>query len=190
MTHSWADDIVQRGLVVADLGEDLATIEKLSIALQQHDCRLIAFYGHGLEDSLLGQPNGMAGDSAIISVLSISRFPKELAGRKLYAVACLAGSRLGPALRSVDCEFIGYSEALAVPTLFENDCKAIINEGLLQWIRGSSTEAVCERLRDLWEGMALSFRQTGSKRHINLTVRSEAAAWAWFNRAAVYNNLS
>jgi hypothetical protein len=186
MTHSWAAEIVATGIVRADLEGASATLTALDAEMLRHsDCTLIAFYGHGLEDSLLGQPVTMSNPTPIVGVSNSSVFPSQLAGRKLYAVACLAGSKLGPALRSINCEFIGYSEALVIPRLFENECKSIVNEGIVKWASGTSAQAVYEKLRELWLAMAKSCGQKGSKRHINLSHRSMAGAFAYYNREAV-----
>jgi hypothetical protein len=149
--NAWAKT-VRVGLFTAhDLDGFSATEKNLRQCLQNSpDAELIAFYGHGSQESLVVR-NSAKVETPIIHASGPGILPRELNSRNVYAVACLAGVNLGPALASANCRFVGYLGNFMMVPHFEREFGSVVNRGLLAWANDGKTGAqVRKQLRRDW----------------------------------------
>jgi hypothetical protein len=143
-----------------DLDGFVATKDNLRRSVEEcPNARLLAFYGHGLADSLVVK-DSQGIESALIHMIGPGVLPKELGGRHLYAVACHSGSQLGPALAKVGCSFVGYKKAFNIAPGFETEFEDVVNRSLVTW----ATETITSReiraqLRHDWLGLSDSLTE-------------------------------
>jgi hypothetical protein len=182
-TSKWALEI-STALALADhLHGEAVTAQRLRQVLQGLDGTVIvAFYGHGTHAELLGQHLESTGNRAVlVGIEGNCVLPQELTGHKIYAVACLAGSRLGPALKVEACEFIGYSDEFVFSPAFEDRFKAIVNDALIEWARGTSANVVCNRVRQAWHTLASELTSKRPREPLHLSIKAVAAGYALMN---------
>ena len=149
--NAWAKTVRVGIFTAHDLDGFSATEKKLRECLQNSpDAELIAFYGHGSQESLIVR-NSAKVEMPLIHVSGPGVLPNELHKRNLYAVACLAGAKLGPALASANCRFVGYLKNFMVVPHFEREFGTVVNRGLLAWANEGKTGAqVRKQLRRDW----------------------------------------
>jgi hypothetical protein len=148
-----------------------ATAANLRHSLRKNPAyELIAFYGHGEYDHLVGHSA-----SRLIHVGGAGGVePAELTGRNLYAVACRAGAVLGPALKAKNCHFVGYKEDLCWVPDFEEDFGTVVNKGLIAWATQEKTsEQIESQLKEDW-ALLRKEAMHGAKRSFLVAV---AANW-------------
>jgi hypothetical protein len=143
--NAWAR-IAKVGVYTAyDLDGYSVTEENLRSCLQKFPAaELIVFYGHGEPDCLLVKSIEGVG-TALVHTVGPGVLPVELRARHVYAVACHAGSKLGPALASASCHFVGYKGGLSVVKYFEDYFGKVVNAGLVSWANEPKT---CNEIRD------------------------------------------
>jgi hypothetical protein len=151
----WAE----RAKMELDIEEDLegpsASEEELRRTLRTHaTVSLIAYYGHGEPDLLLGK-FGSESTSPLIHVRAPGVVPDELRERKLYAVACKSAADLGPALAAAGCAFVGYLGGFSFPLEFEKEFGNVVNDSLESWAREEKSSAeIGNELREAWFALA------------------------------------
>jgi hypothetical protein len=153
--NTWAKRATLKCSVAADLNGFNATEGNLRARLNTHpDAGLVAFYGHGTPESLVVQGKSKR-DIPLIQVSSPGVSPEELDGRHLYAVACNAGARLGPALAGAGCHFVGYNKKFYVVQQFEEEFGNIVNDSLVSWaVEGKTRSQIRKQLRREWLRLA------------------------------------
>ena len=179
ITNRWAQTVVLENPPAADLTGKLATEEHLRAAIKAHsEAQAIVFYGHGELDNLTAQTERIEPAAAVIHAVEGGVLPRELHGYKLYAVACYAGTKLGPALAKAGCKFIGYMREFWIPRGFEFETGNIVNEGCVAWLIEKQSQAqVIELLNKRWDDL------------IDDLTFGEAAQWPEaFNAAALFLN--
>ncbi len=114
-----------------DLDGYSATEENLRTCLEiSPNAELVVFYGHGKADCLVAQTSS-GQELPVVRTISPGVTPEEVVGRKVYAVACHAGTALGPSLALKACEFVGYDEGFSLVKYFERDFGEVVNVTLL-----------------------------------------------------------
>jgi hypothetical protein len=182
ITSTWASDLISVVPAHAQLHGEKANSANLREVLENAtSAALIAFYGHGTETKLLGhQQVASSEDAALIGLAGETLLPPALSRHRIYAVACWAGSELGPALRDAGAEFIGYQYAFHLAPGFHHRFKEIVNGGAAAWVNGMDGQQVWQQLYNDWDAFVVK------KRHRNAAVyMSEdtfAAVFAQWNR--------
>lgn len=106
ITRSWGEAVLNLARAADPnsfpLDEHEAVRDRFESALTENpSISLVVFYGHGLDDGLLGHDRRPLLDRHNAALM---------AGKTLVAVACLSGTELGPALMQAGCQaFIGYT---------------------------------------------------------------------------------
>ena len=151
--NKWGASVMASVPKSDDLTGSLATEVNLRRSLQKNPpAELIAFYGHGEADHLVGHLSGASSTSAVVHASGPGVLPTELSGRNLYAVACHAGTRLGPALKAAGCRFVGYSSDFVYAGGFEDDFEKVVNNGLIAWAtRGKTSTRIKRQLKEDWD---------------------------------------
>lgn len=181
LTNSWALEVISKISVTHHLHGEEVNAGRLREKLQGLDTAIIAFYGHGSDAELLAHQLTPGQRAVLVGVSGNCILPSELALHKIYAVACSAGAKLGPALKVAGCEFIGYSEAFLIAPAFEDKFKSIVNNALIDWTRGATTSEVCNALRRAWQNLADDLKISRPKEPIRLSFRAVAAGFALMN---------
>ncbi len=186
ITSAWASDIHKDVPVYHRLeGEQITPDQLRSILADLNGPALIAFYGHGTEEELLAHQSENT-SRPLIGIAGVCVLPAELSSHRIYAVACLAGSKLGPALQGASCEFIGYKDDFAIATAFEDRFKSIVNQALIDWANGQSVKEVWSGLSKAWKDLAETMRSTRTREQpVHMSFRTLAAAFALFNRKSL-----
>jgi hypothetical protein len=153
--NAWAKRAKPTCSIAMDLDGFAVTEGNLRACLNtQPDAELVAFYGHGTQESLVVQGKTKS-DIPLIQVSGPGVSPKELAGRNLYAVACNAGARLGPALAAAGCHFVGYKRKFFVVPQFEEEFGNVVNRSLISWaVEGKTRSEIRKQLRREWLQLA------------------------------------
>jgi hypothetical protein len=147
MTYEMAASAKSRLSLSADLGKQLATTVDLQQALQEDgSVTVLAFYGHGGPDRLLGHPWCYVIDRSVVSSSGPRLIPPETEKLQIYAVACRAGGQLGPRVASCGGRFVGYSDDFVVTYGFEKDFGIVINDILITLVKDWGTPQQCQDL--------------------------------------------
>lgn len=183
------DRVGEKLSIREELTGESATLETLRLALIRHrDCKFIVFFGHGTPDRLLAHNHDIYSEDAVIQRRASEVHPPEIAGRNVYAFACLAGRDLGPALISIGSSFIGYNEEIwSVPLVpeFDEDVRRIVYKGLDMWVGGETRESVVDYLRSAYASLCRSYSYGGPKSKIRVDARNLASAAARVFRDSV-----
>jgi hypothetical protein len=155
ITNGWGETVVWENPPVADLTGTLATEMQLWAAMKAHpEAQSIVFYGHGELDNLTAQTERIEPAAAVIHAVEGGVLPVQLHGYKLYAVACYAGTKLGPALAKAGCKFIGYMREFWIPRGFEFKTGKVVNEGCVAWLIENQSQAqVIQLLNKRWDDL-------------------------------------
>lgn len=178
--NSWAASA--KGSISLDLSDDLngelATETNLRTSLQVNPpVEMVAFYGHGDVDHLIGHGRGPSGLRPVVHKGGPGVLPNELPGRNLYAVACWSGAELGPALATAGCRFVGYCENFSYVEGFE-DFKNVVNRGLIEWATKEKTNAeIHAQVKDDWAALRRRFSIADRKGEKNAFMAALCALW-------------
>lgn len=129
----------------------------LSDALDQVE--YVVFYGHGSEDewiSLPGRANAQPPVRAtpLVDVSTVS----VLTGKKVYAGCCSSLQGLGQAhMAASGAEFVGYDHRFNFEFANESYFKEIVNQSVIAYVSGSSSQSVAADLRTAWTDLETRF---------------------------------
>jgi hypothetical protein len=177
--NGWAARAIETISITDDLTGELAVEPNLRISLRSNlSTEVIAFYGHGKFAYLLGHSSGASSVKPIVNVRKPGVRPSELRKRCLYAVACHAGARLGPALAAEGCHFVGYNRKFSYVSGFEEDFENVANRGLIALAtQGKTNTQVLTQLKVEWAEIR-DDASTGSKKNLkNAFLAALAAKW-------------
>jgi hypothetical protein len=174
---AWAEKVKSQVACEDDLEGPTATEGNLRSSLQGHpDAPLVAFYGHGLSDSLLTMDTSGT-EVALVHTTNPGVLPQEFSGRNLYAVACNSAVELGPALFDAGCPFVGYEKEFLLPAGFENAFGDIVNSSLISWAASKKTSTdIAQQLATDWRKLSDDLSSGAGNRN-NLWVGAMAALW-------------
>jgi hypothetical protein len=175
----WGSNAIQELSPSDDLSGEFAIEAKLRSSLENNRTTdLLAFYGHGMPRFLVAHPQVTASSEPLINADHPGIQPAELAGRKLYAVACHAGAELGPLLANSGCTFIGYHTQFAYAKGFEDDFERIVNHGLAKWATNAKTcSEILNQLQEDWRALKKDHSVGSRKSAKDAFLAALAAHW-------------
>lgn len=184
--NAWAQKAMPQCTVAMDLNGPSVTEENLRACLKNFpDTKLVAFYGHGTQESLVNQGE----DSGEVPVIHTQRpgvTATELKGRSVYAVACNAGAKLGPALAAAGADFVGYKRKFYVIGRFEEEYGRVVNGGLVSWATsGKARGEIRKQLRSEWLELSDSLESKEISDPAKQRFRYIAVAFATLNGSRV-----
>jgi len=184
--NAWAKKAMVAGFIAMDLDGLAVTDDNLRACLNRlPDAELVAFYGHGTQDSLVVQGKTKS-EIPLIQVSGPGVSPKELAGRNVYAVACNAGARLGPELAAAGCHFVGYKKKFYVVPQFEEEFGNVVNRSLISWAaKGKTRGEIRKQLRREWLQLSESLEDKNLRDVTKERYRFIAVAFATVNGGRV-----
>jgi hypothetical protein len=149
--NAWAKSARISVFTARDLDGFQATEANLRQSLADTpDAELVAFYGHGSPESLVAK-NSANIEISLVCIAGSGVTPKELAGRNLYAVACRAGEKLGPAIAKANCRFVGYRKDFYIVPNFEREFGSVVNRSLVAWaVERRTHRQIRQQLRRDW----------------------------------------
>lgn len=174
----WASKAIGELSPSDDLSGELAIEAKLRSILESNRADLLAFYGHGMPRFLIAHPQVASSSEPLINADRPGIQPIELAGRKLYAVACHAGAELGPLLADAGCTFIGYDMQFSYTPGFEEDFERTVNHGLVKWATNTKTcSEILDQLKGEWRALKKDFSIGSRKTAKNAFLAALSAQW-------------
>lgn len=160
------------------LQEELARMDHTCIPLDAADlCRAgssfadaidcvqyVVFYGHGLTDEWTALPVGSSGST---TPLVNSANASLLGGRRVFAGCCHSLVQLGQAYAAAfpHGEYIGYSKEFAFEAANHEFFRDVVNNAVIQFVKGASRQAVVAMLQNAWEGLRDAFGGGGILQH-------------------------
>jgi hypothetical protein len=126
----------------------------------------VVFYGHGSQNELIALPGRANVQPAVkatplvdVSTVAI------LKGKKVYAGCCSSLQGLGPAhMGAPGGAFVGYDQEFHFEFANESYFKDIVNQSVIAYVNGSSSQMVAADLRMAWTNLETGF-SSGFLRH-------------------------